>query len=125
MPAAMGDKRKLTPQIHRHYLQPFPSAAERTAPWVLARELIGSSDWYDSLWNVRERIRDKPALLLWGMKDPAFRPSALLRWRDLFTHPELVPFPQAGHLVQEEERERLVPIIRRFLEHHAAARYDE
>lgn len=100
--AAMGDKRKLTKEVHRHYIRAFPTAAERQAPWVLAGALIGSSDWYDRLWQRRGRIAEKPALVLWGRKDPAFMPSDLERWRETLRSARVVEFPEAGHFVQEE-----------------------
>src|SRR5690606_18613567 len=54
--AVFADRSKLTPAVHRHYTGVFPSPGERTAPWILARELIGSSAWYDALWSRRDRI---------------------------------------------------------------------
>lgn len=115
MKAVMGDRRKLTPAIHRHYVKAFPGPRERVAPWVLAGELAGSSEWYDSLWRRREALVGKPALLLWGMKDPTFTPDYLRRWLGVLESPTVVELPEAGHFVQEEEGERLVPVIEGFL----------
>ena len=112
---AFADKRKLTAQVHRHYIAAFPSPAERQGPWVLARELIGSTDWYESLWRRRERIAGKPALLLWGMKDPAFGPDALARWKGAFRDFSVVELPEAGHFVQEEAPEEAARSIAEFL----------
>lgn len=53
------------------------------------RELLGSSDWYDALWQRRERPAAIPALLVWGLKDPAFG-KLLPRWRTLLPHAEVV-----------------------------------
>jgi haloalkane dehalogenase len=122
MKAVVGDKSKLTPEAHRHYVQAFPDASARMAPWVLARELIGSSEWYDGLWARRERLRGKPALLLWGMKDPTFGPDALARWQEALPQAEIERFPDAGHFVQEEEGAALVPRIDAFLRSAAPAR---
>lgn len=115
IPAAFGDRRKLTKEAHRHYLEAFGSPAAREGAWVLARELIGSSDWYEGLWAERERIAGKPALLLWGMKDPAFGPEALARWRGALERAEVVEFPDAGHFVMEEEPPAAAREIRSFL----------
>ncbi|MBC7174571.1 MAG: alpha/beta fold hydrolase, partial [Polyangiaceae bacterium] len=35
VPASFGDRKKLTPIIHRHYVAPFASPEDRMAPWVL------------------------------------------------------------------------------------------
>jgi haloalkane dehalogenase len=103
LPAGFADRAALTPALHRHYLAPFPDARSREAPWVLARELLASSAWYASLWQRRARLRGKPALLLWGMRDPAFGPAYLERWRaDVLPDAEVAELAGAGHFVQEE-----------------------
>ena len=96
--AAFGDKSKLTREVHRHYISVFPTSSERQAPWMLAKELIGSSDWYTSLWNQRERFAGKPSLVLWGMKDPAFKADALARWTSTLTSAHVVQFPRCRSL---------------------------
>src|SRR4029079_8615621 len=81
-PSAYGDRRKLTRAIHRQYLAAFPDADGRERVlWALARALLGSSAFYDSLWQRRDRMATIPALVVWGMKDSAFRPAQLARWR--------------------------------------------
>jgi pimeloyl-ACP methyl ester carboxylesterase len=111
---AFGDRSKLTREVHRHYIQAFPSARERHAPWVLARELIGSTDWYQSLWDRRGALAEKQVLLLWGMKDPAFGPDALARWQEALPGARAVHFDDAGHFVQEESPERAAGEIRKL-----------
>lgn len=102
MKAAFADKAKLSREVHRHYLRPFPRAAERPAPWELARALIGSDAWYEALWSRRDRLAGLPTLLLWGMKDPFFGPDFLARWRQALPRAEVTAFPDAGHFVPEE-----------------------
>jgi hypothetical protein len=56
LPSAYGDKSKLTPQIHRQYLERFPDRWSRgVVLWTLAKSLIGSSQYYNSLWEQRDR----------------------------------------------------------------------
>ena len=116
MPMVYADKAKLTPEIHAHYLRAFGSWKERTAPWVLARELAGSGDWYASLWNQRAALATKPALLLWGTKDPTFGPGALARWREALPNAKAMTFADAGHFVQEEVGPTLTGYITSFLD---------
>lgn len=99
---AFADRSSLSAEIHRHYLLPFPDRARREAPWVFARELAGSGDWFEDLWNRRDRIADKPALLLWGMKDPLLRPDFLERWREALPHARVRELEETGHFVPEE-----------------------
>lgn len=113
--AAFGDASKLTPAIHRHYTAPFPSAASRRAPWVLARELLASGEWYRELWSARTALAGTPALLLWGMKDPAFGARYLKRWREALPGARVVRLPEVGHFPQEEAPGRAVAEIRGLL----------
>lgn len=112
---AFADKTKLTPAMHRHYLAPFPSPATRAAPWILARELSGSNDWYRGLWEARAALADIPALVLWGMKDPLFPLTHLERWRSALPHARVERLERAGHFVQEEAPEKVIAAIRSFL----------
>lgn len=113
--ASFGDRSKLTKEAHAAYLEPFGSPAERLAPWVLARELTGSGAWYDGLWQRRDRIADKPSLLLWGMKDPAFGPDFLERWKGTLRNARAVELPDAGHFAQEEAPDDVAREVAGFL----------
>lgn len=115
LPLVYGDKSKLTPEIHRQYINPFPHHQDRYGMWVFAREMGGSADWYESRWSQRDRIKDVPTLILWGMKDPAFTPKYLARWQTLFTRAQTVTFPNTGHFVQEEEPSAALAAITAFL----------
>ena len=127
MPLVYGDRTRLTPAIHAHYIKPFGSAADRTAPWILARELAGSAAWYESLWARRAALASKPALLLWGLMDPTFGTEALARWRSALPGAELEEFSDAGHFVPEEIGLALVPRIASFVRRsrYAVSRREE
>lgn len=116
-PHAYGDRKKLTPAIHRQYLAPFPDAASRERVlWTLARALLGSSDHYQSLWDRRDRLANLPTLLIWGLRDRAFRPTLLDRWREAVPQAEVEALPGAGHWPHEEEPVLVAERLRRFLE---------
>ena len=118
MPQAYGDRRKLTPEIHRQYLAPFPTPDDRERVlWALARALLGSSAYYADLWRRRERLRGRPVLIVWGLKDPAFPPHHLARWEQLFgTEARVVRLPDAGHWPHEEAPEAVRQALMGFLE---------
>jgi haloalkane dehalogenase len=114
-PSAYADKRKLTPQIHEQYLAPFRDIDSRgRVLWALARAILGSSQYYDSLWRQRERLRDMPALIVWGTKDPAFQLPQLARWRDVLPEATVVELP-VGHWPQEEAPNEVRRAIEAFL----------
>ena len=106
---------RYTPAVHAHYAAALRDPAARHASWIYARELLASSAWFDGLWQRRERIASIPALLLWGMKDPAFA-TALPRWRALFADAEVVEWPDVGHAPPEVRGAESATRVRRFLE---------
>jgi haloalkane dehalogenase len=115
-PSAYGDRRKLTKAIHRQYLAPFPNADGRERVlWALARALIGSSAFYDGLWQHRRRLAGVPTLIVWGMKDTAFRPHLLARWRRALPHAAVAELVGAGHWPHEEEPEAVIGALEPFL----------
>jgi len=115
-PQSFGDRRKLTPAIHRQYLDRFPDPWSRgTVLWALARALLGSSSYYDSLWAQREKLRGRPALIVWGMRDPAFRLYQLERWKQVLPEARVVELGDAGHWPHEEAPERVTEELRAFL----------
>lgn len=102
LPASFADKRRLSSEVHRHYLAPFASRHLRQAPWVLGCELWGSNDYYAQLWSQRTRLGSLPLTVLWGMKDPAIGVDQLERWREAFPAARIVELADVGHFPQEE-----------------------
>jgi haloalkane dehalogenase len=116
MPSAYGNRRMLTRAIHRQYLAPFRDADGRERVlWALARALSGSAAFYDGLWQRRARLAHIPALIIWGMRDSAFRPKQLARWRQALPHASVVELPDVGHWPHEEDPEAVIEPLRGFL----------
>ena len=113
--AAFGDKKKLTKEVHSHYLKPLENRNERKGSWVFPREIIGSSDWLASLWENGDVLKDKRVLLAWGNKDIAFREKELRRFIELFPDARVVRYPDAGHYIAEEKPNELSQEIRGLL----------
>lgn len=103
MPSAYADKRRLTPAIHAQYLNVFPDAESRERVlFALAQSLLGSSAFYRSLWDRRDRLRGVDAHVLWGLKDSAFQPHILEQWKTALPRARVVTFDDAGHWPHEE-----------------------
>jgi pimeloyl-ACP methyl ester carboxylesterase len=66
--------------------------------------------------DVSAKLGSKPALLVWGMKDVAFRPGPNIpRMRATFPDHVLVELPDAKHYIQEDAPDRISKaIIDRF-----------
>ena len=61
-------------------------------------------------------FRDKPVMIMWAMKDIAFTPDIVDQlWLETFPHAEVERIPDAGHYLQEDAHERIVPALIDFL----------
>jgi haloalkane dehalogenase len=115
-PSAYGDRKKLTKAIHHQYLPVFGDADSRERVlFELARALTGSSAHYDALWQQRAELAKLPVLIVWGLKDSAFRPHLLAKWRQAVPHAEVVVLSYAGHWPHEEEPQAVLSSVRAFL----------
>ncbi len=109
---------RLGKHVHNHYLNALKEPGERKGCWTFPKRIIGSSEWLSRLWNERERISDKPSLILWGKKDIAFRDKESNTWKGLFQKAETHEFETVGHFVQEELGTKLCPVIEDFVTKH-------
>jgi pimeloyl-ACP methyl ester carboxylesterase len=112
---------RLTPEIKRAYLAPNPTAASRTGVLVFLREIpTDPSDPVSLFWGELEdglerHFRNKPVGIAWGMKDAAFTPAVLDDlWLKTFPHARVTRLADAGHFVQEDAYEQVIPAL---LEH--------
>ena len=120
MPLVFADRSRFPGHVREQYLRPHADPSERTGTWVFAREIVEERDWLASLWERRFAIADIPAVLVWGMQDPAFDPSALRTFQALFRESRTEAFDDVGHYVAEEAGGRLTAAMRTLL-----ARLDE
>jgi haloalkane dehalogenase len=125
MKMATADKSRLPRAVHQHYVQPLANPAERKGCWTLPKEIIASSDWLKELWERRAQIADKPVLILWGLKDIAFRQKELQTWLALFGDCQVHRLQGVGHFVQEEYGREAAPILAEFLRAHSQVGGDE
>jgi haloalkane dehalogenase len=115
MPSAYGNRSALTKQIHRQYLEVFRERDARVRVLHrLAVSLLGSSAYYARLHARMEELRSKPALVVWGLKDSAFQPYQLDRWRRELPAAGVVTIDDAGHWPHEEAPEAVIAAVARF-----------
>ncbi len=119
MVQAYGDKRKLTPAVHEQYLRALPTPQDRTGSAVFPKQIVGSTPWLAQLWNNIAVLQDKPALIVWGMKDIAFREKELKQWQRTFPQARSVRLPTVGHYVQDEAPAELAAAVGPFLKETA------
>lgn len=109
--ATFGDRSKLTPEIHRHFIQPLSRPEERKGCWVFPQQIIVASDWLAELWAQRDKLRGKVELIAWGMRDIAFREKELNRWAEHFPEARIVRYADAGHFLAEENSAELAEAL--------------
>jgi len=115
MRQAFGDKRKLTVAAHEHYLRALADPEDRTGCLIFPKQIIGSTPWLAQLRDNMSRLNGKPTLIVWGMKDIAFREKELKRWERTFPEARSIRLSSVGHYVQEEAPEALAEAVVPFL----------
>lgn len=101
--SAWGRAQPATAATWAPYLGFFPDAdSRRRVLWPLAKSMAGSAAFTESLWSRRQRLAQTPMQLVWGLRDSAFPPSALERWKRGFPHAAVHTHADAGHWPHEE-----------------------
>lgn len=115
--SAWGDRKTVTDETWPPYLSVFPDAASRRLVlWALAKSLLGSTAFFESLWARRERLASTPMHVVWGMKDSAFPPPALVKLREAWPHASVHELAAAGHWPHEEQPEVCARSLLQFLD---------
>lgn len=112
VPAAFGDKKKLTKAILDQYLLPLANPRERKGNWVFPKQIVAAQDWLNGISTRLPLLAEKPIALCWGMKDIAFRPKELARWRTIFPQASVTTLAGCGHFVAEENPVELIQSVR-------------
>jgi pimeloyl-ACP methyl ester carboxylesterase len=118
--ARWGATKPMPAEVRRMYLAPYDSWKNRIAVlrFVQAIPLSPSDPGYDIVRDTGDRLRllrDKPALLCWGMHDFVFDEHFLNEWQRRFPNAEIHRFADAGHYVLEDAGADIIARIRDFL----------
>ena len=115
-------RERLTPTVKRAYRDVHEGWSERTAILVFPREIpvtgagpvVAMNAETERLMN--EHFRSKPVHIMWAMRDPAFLPAYLdTLWLDTFPDAGVTKLEDAGHYLQEDAHEVIVPELVRFV----------
>lgn len=114
LPQSFG-KHKISSKIRRHYTRVFGNKNERYGPLAFARSLINDQVVFERQWQNRTLLKDKPMLLIWGMKDRFAGPKYLERFEQGFSNSSVLKLEDCGHFPQEEEPQKVIGAIERFI----------
>ncbi len=110
----------LPPDVRRMFLAPYNSWANRIAvlKFVQTIPLAERDPGFGIVRETGERLhllREKPALICWGMRDFVFDEHFLAEWQRRFPAAEVRRVPDAGHYLLEDAGDEIVPVVERFL----------
>ncbi len=104
---ASGVSRRLSAAEMRAYRGPFPTRASRLPTAIFPREILHSRAYLAEVESNLIRLSQKPALILWGDRDTAFRDSERARFERLFPNHRTRILKGAKHFVQEDAPEQI------------------
>jgi cis-3-alkyl-4-acyloxetan-2-one decarboxylase len=118
---AIERRDRLTPEVRHAYRSVHRSWSDRAGMLVFPRELPSESGSDVDRLNaeiearLRRDFRDKPVHIAWGVRDLVLGPEFLEEfWLDTFPDAQVMRLEDAGHFVQEDAHERVVPALVRF-----------
>ena len=107
-------RKKLTPGEMRMYRMPHPTPESRHPVHVMPREILSAQPLLQEIERGISRVADRPALIVWGNRDPAFRKPELLRWQRTFPNHRTVILEGAGHYIQDDAPEEIITAIKEW-----------
>lgn len=113
----LGTERRPSNAVMEHYRAVQPDAAARLGVAEMPKQIVAARPLLARLAReVPAKLGSKPALLVWGMKDFAFRPGPTLpRMRATFPDHVFVELLNAKHFIQEDAPDQIAAaIIERF-----------
>jgi len=115
-----GVHRRLAPEVAAGYRAPYRTWADRIAVHRFVQDipLRPGDRAYPTLQEVTaglDRLRDKPMLVAWGLRDFVFDATFLEAWIHRFPAAEVHRFHDAGHLVLEDAGRRIIALVRSFV----------
>jgi haloalkane dehalogenase len=111
---ARGFAQKTAPEVRAMYLAPWRDRHRRIATVVAPRQLIVASPYLEEVEANLHRLTDRPTLIVWGMRDFAFREAERTRFEQIFPRHRTVLLDDASHFLQEDAGDRIAQVFRAF-----------
>jgi haloalkane dehalogenase len=111
---------RLTPTVRAAYLAPHRSWSARATILALARDFPAGPEgsvaaFLDRIHDGLAALASRPVFIAWAEQDVVFARAALDLWLKDFPRAELLRLPAAGHFLQEDAHELVIPALVDFL----------
>lgn len=118
---ACKHRERMTPNVAAGYLAPYDSYANRVAILRFVQDIpfgpkVPSYSVMTETEKLLPSLAGKPMMICWGAQDFVFNDAYLAGWQRRFPEAVVHRFPDAGHYVVEDAHERILPLLRDFLE---------
>jgi haloalkane dehalogenase len=111
---ARGIAQKLEPAVLEMYLAPWRDRARRGAAVIAPRQLVRASPYLEEVEAKLGNLADRPALIVWGMKDFAFREAERAHFERIFVRHQTFLLDEASHFLQEDAGDHIAALFRAF-----------
>ncbi|MCB1877040.1 MAG: alpha/beta fold hydrolase [Chromatiales bacterium] len=111
---SQGVQNKLDDRQLAMYLAPFTARASRGPTHIFPAQLRGAGAFLGEVWAGLPSLGDKPALIVWGLRDFAFQAPERTRFEGLFPKHQTVLLEQAGHFIQEDAPSAIAVAFRQW-----------
>lgn len=98
-----------------YFAKMFPVPEFRRATWAVAKLLTQQASEMSEVLQAAIVLKNKPAALIWGMKDTLVSPVHLEGWRETLSVQQEVLLDGAGHFPQLESPTEVAAAIELFL----------
>ena len=121
--ARFGVERPLAAEERRALVAPYGSWQDRIATLRFVQDipLTPADPAHALVAEAGRRLPEfagRPALVCWGLRDFVFDRAYLDGVRQRLPQAEVHAFEEAGHYVLEDAHERILPLVRDFLDRH-------
>jgi pimeloyl-ACP methyl ester carboxylesterase len=112
--------RKLSTDVTHIYTRPSRPPNRRGVEAFYPGQIDAATPWFRELQVGLSRLRNKPVLIFWALRDTGFTLQDLARFEEAFPDHRTIRFPSAKHFFFEDEFEAMVPQIQTFMSEVAA-----
>ena len=110
-----GIKTKLSQDTFNAYIAPSANPKRRGVGAFYPGQINQARDFFEMVESNLGRLREKPALIFWGLRDVGFPRTDIERFKQTFPTHRIIEFPNADHFFFEDEGDKMTPEIRNFV----------